>query len=87
MIDKISDFSDWMVGFRGVFCGFSGEPVRKVPHQPVPPLPKPCRRQIVIRNSDFSDRLGGVIFAGFSLWVKGLLLILVAVFGFMNCLI
>ena len=26
----------------------------------------------------------GVIFAGFSLWVKGLLLILVAVFGFMN---
>ena len=27
---KISDFSDWMVGFRGVFCGFSGEPVRKV---------------------------------------------------------
>lgn len=36
-----------------------GEPVRKVPYQPVPPLPKPCRRQIVIRNSDFSDRLGG----------------------------
>lgn len=30
MIDRISDFSDWMVGFRGVFCGFSGEPVRKV---------------------------------------------------------
>ena len=29
----------------------------------------------------------GAIFAGFSLWVKGLLLILVAVFGFMNCLI
>lgn len=49
---KISDFSDWMVGFRGVFCGFSGG-----------------------------------IFAGFSLWVKGLLLILMAVFGFMNCLI
>lgn len=24
MIDEISDFSDWMVGFRGVFCGFSG---------------------------------------------------------------
>ena len=54
MIDRISDFSDWMVGFRGVFCGFSG---------------------------------GGVIFAGFSLWVKGLFLILMAVFGFMNCLI
>ena len=53
MIDKISDFSDWMVGFRGVFCGFSG----------------------------------GIIFAGFSLWVKGLFLILMAVFGFMNCLI
>lgn len=53
MIDRISDFSDWMVGFRGVFCGFSG----------------------------------GVIFAGFSLWVKGLFLILMAVFGFMNCLI
>ena len=46
MIDKISDFSDWMVGFRG-----------------------------------------GIIFAGFSLWVKGLFLILMAVFGFMNCLI
>lgn len=29
----------------------------------------------------------GVIFAGFSLWVKGLFLILMAVFGFMNCLI
>lgn len=29
----------------------------------------------------------GVIFAGFSLWVKGLYLILMAVFGFMNCLI
>lgn len=24
MIDEISDFSDWMVGFRGVVCGFSG---------------------------------------------------------------
>ena len=29
---KISDFSDWMVGFRGVFCGFSGGEFLRVFH-------------------------------------------------------
>ena len=35
-----------------------GDPVREVPHQPIPPLPEHCTVQIVLRNSDFPNRLG-----------------------------
>ena len=35
-----------------------GEPVRKVPHPVISPLPKHRRRQIMLCNSDFSERLG-----------------------------
>ena len=40
---------------------FPGEPVRKVSHSVISPLPKHRRRLITLRNSDFSDRLGGAI--------------------------
>ena len=35
-----------------------GEPVRKVPHPVISPLPKHRRRLIMLCNSDFSERLG-----------------------------
>ena len=40
---------------------FPGKPVRKVSHSVISPLPKHRRRLITLRNSDFSDRLGGAI--------------------------
>ena len=36
-----------------------GEPVRKVSHPVIPPLPEHRRRLIMLCNSDFSERLGG----------------------------
>ena len=36
-----------------------GEPVQKVPHFPSQHLPEHYRRPIILRNFDFSDRLGG----------------------------
>ena len=36
-----------------------GEPVRKVPHPVISPLPEHRWRQIMLCNSDFSERLGG----------------------------
>ena len=36
-----------------------GEPVRKVSHPVIPPLPEHRRRLITLRNADFSERLGG----------------------------
>ena len=37
-----------------------GEPVRKVSHPVISPLPEHCRRLITLRNADFSERLGGM---------------------------
>ena len=36
-----------------------GEPVRKVSHPVIPPLPEHRRRLIMLCNSYFSERLGG----------------------------
>ena len=49
------DYAYWGVIIEGAGVG---EPVRKVPHPVISPLPEHRKRLITLRNADFSERLG-----------------------------
>ena len=55
-IPDSEDYAYWGVIVEGSGLG---EPVRKVPHPVISPLPEHRWRQIMLYNSDFSERLGG----------------------------